>query len=63
VATYTVHLRLIAKLVWDFLFVIELFSLGAFVLSHECAGQTDIGMTAIVHCYNAGNPFRALSLT
>jgi len=32
--TYTVHLRLIEKLVVDFLFVIiELFSLGAFVLS------------------------------
>ena len=33
-ATYDVHLRLIAKLVGDFLLVtIELFSLGAFVLS------------------------------
>jgi len=33
-ATYTVHLRLIGKLVGDFLLVIiELFSLGAFVLS------------------------------
>ena len=32
-ATYTVHLRLIGKLVGDFLLVIiELFSLGAFVL-------------------------------
>ena len=34
-ATYDVHLRLIGKLVGDFLLVIiELFSLGAFVLSH-----------------------------
>ena len=33
-ATYDVHLRLIGKLVVDFLLVIiELFSLGAFVLS------------------------------
>ena len=33
-ATYAVHLRLIGKLVGDFLLVIiELFSLGAFVLS------------------------------
>ena len=33
-ATYAVHLRLIGKLVGDFLIVIiELFSLGAFVLS------------------------------
>ena len=33
-ATYDVHLRLIGKLVGDFLLVIiELFSLGAFVLS------------------------------
>ena len=32
-ATYAVHLRLIGKLVGDFLLVIiELFSLGAFVL-------------------------------
>ena len=33
-ATYAVHLRLIGKLIGDFLLVIiELFSLGAFVLS------------------------------
>ena len=44
-ATYAVHLRLIGKLVGDFLLVIiELFSLGAFVLSqftHLTDGQTD----------------------
>ena len=35
-ATYAVHLRLIGKLVGDFLLVIiELFSLGAFVLSQS----------------------------
>ena len=43
--TYTVHLRPIRKLVGDFLLVaIELFSLGAFVLSHFTHltdGQTD----------------------
>ena len=39
--TYDVHLRLIGKLVGDFLLVmIELFSLGAFVLS-QCARLTD----------------------
>ena len=40
-ATYAVHLRLIGKLVGDFLLVIiELFSLGAFVLS-QCTRLTD----------------------
>jgi len=51
-ATYTVHLRLIGKLVVDFLFVIiELFFARCFrfVTIHECDGQTDIGMTATVH--------------
>ena len=41
---YTVHLRLIGKLIGDFLLVmIELFSLGAFVLSQSTRltdGQT-----------------------
>ena len=32
-ATYAVHRRFVGKLVGDFLLVIELFSLGAFVLS------------------------------
>ena len=44
-ATYNVHLRLIGKLVGDFLLVIiELFSLGAFVLSQYTRltdGRTD----------------------
>ena len=44
-ATYAVHLRLIGKLVGDFLLVIiELFSLGAFILSQFTRvmdGQTD----------------------
>ena len=48
-AMYDVHLRLIGKLVGDFLLVIiELFSLGAFVLSQytrltdgQMDGQTD----------------------
>jgi len=40
-ATYAVRLRLIGKLVGDFLLVIiELFSLGAFVLS-QCTRLTD----------------------
>ena len=40
-ATYDVHLRLVGKLVGDFLLVIiELFSLGAFVLS-QCTRLTD----------------------
>ena len=58
-ATYAVHLRLIGKLVGDFLLVIiELFSLGAFVLSQftrltdrQRDGQTDRqtdGQTLIV---------------
>ena len=58
-ATYDVHLRLIGKLVGDFLLVIiELFSLGAFVLSQytrlsegqtdgQADGQTDRISTAI----------------
>ena len=58
-ATYAVHLRLIGKLVGDFLLVIiELFSLGAFVLSQftrltdgqtdrQTDGQTLIGKTAL----------------
>ena len=45
-ATYYVHLRLIGKLVGDFLLVIiELFSLGAFVLS-QCTRLSD-GQTAL----------------
>ena len=44
-ATYTVHLRLIGKLIVDFLLVTtELFLLGAFILSqstHVTDGQTD----------------------
>ena len=56
---YAVHLRLIGKLVGDFLLVIiELFSLGAFVLSQftrlpdgqtdgRTDGQTLIGKTAL----------------
>jgi len=44
-ATYTVNLRFIGKLIGDFLLVtIELFSLGAFVLSQFTRltdGQTD----------------------
>ena len=43
-ATYDVHLRLIGKLVGDSLFIIELFSLGAFDLSQYTRladGQTD----------------------
>ena len=55
-ATYDVHLRLFGKLVGDFLLVIiELFSLGAFVLSQftrltdsrRTDGQTLIGKTAL----------------
>ena len=53
-ATYAVHLRLIGKLVVDFLLVIvELFSLGAFVLSQFTRltdGQTLIGKTAFIQC-------------
>ena len=44
-ATYAVHLRLVGKLVGDFLLVIiELFPLGSFVLSqftHLTDGRTD----------------------
>ena len=50
-ATYDVHLRLIGKLVGDFLLVIiELLSLGAFVLSQYTRltdGQTDRISTAL----------------
>ena len=53
-ATYDVHLWLIGKLIGDFLLVIiELFSLGAFVLSQytrltrQTDGQTDRISTAI----------------
>ena len=53
--SYDVHLRLIGKLVGHFLLVIiELFSLGAFVLSQftrlierQTDGQTLIGKTAL----------------
>ena len=46
---YAVHLRLIGKLVCDFLLVIiELFSLGAFVLS-QYTRLTD-GQTSIERC-------------
>jgi len=53
-ATYDVHLRLIGKLVGDFLLVIiELFSLGAFVLSqYTFDGQTD-GQTESRQEYHA----------
>ena len=48
-ATYAVHLRLIGNLVGDFLLVIiELFSLGAFVLSHY-THLTD-GQPTIARC-------------
>ena len=41
-ATYAVHLRLIGKLLVDLLVIIELFSLGAFVLSiHAFDGRKD----------------------
>ena len=61
-ATYAVHLRLIGKLVGDFLLVIiELFLLGAFVLSQfthltdrQTDGQTLIGKTAL-HTMQHGN--------
>ena len=55
-ATYDVHLRLIGKLVGDFLLVrIELFSLGAFVLSQYTRltdGRTD-GQTESRQQYRA----------
>jgi len=58
-ATYDVHLRLIGKLVGDFLLVIiELLSLGAFVLSQytrltdgRMDGRTDRILTAIPWVY------------
>ena len=58
-ATYDVHLRLIGKVVGDFLLVIiELFSLGAFVLSQytrladgRTDGHTDRISTAIPCIY------------
>ena len=54
-ATYDVHLRLIGKLIGDFLLVIiELFLLGAFVLSQYTRltdGQTDRISTAIPCVY------------
>jgi len=44
-ATYAVHVRLIGKLVGNFLLVIiELFSLGAFVLS-QCARLREDGLS------------------
>ena len=57
-ATYAVHLRLIGKVVVDFLLVIiELFSLGAFVLSqftHVTDRRTDvITITKTTLAYNA----------
>jgi len=62
VATYAVHLRLIGKLMGDFLLVIiELFSLGTFVLSQftrltdrqtdrKTDGQTLIGRPPCIQC-------------
>ena len=58
-ATYDVHLRLIGKLVGDFLLVIiELFSLGAFVLSQytrltdgRTDGQTDVDGNTVRICF------------
>ena len=69
-ATYDVHLRLIGKLVGDFLLVIiELFSLGAFVLSQytrltdgQTDGQTDRISTAIP-CVYASQPFHGSQCT
>ena len=64
-ATYAVRLRLIGKLVFDFLLVImELFSLGAFVLSQftnvtdrqtegQTEGQTDGLLVAITRLHAA----------
>ena len=58
-ATYDVHLRLIGKLVSDFLLVIiELFSLGAFLLSQYTRltdGETDTVSTAIPCVYASHN--------
>ena len=54
-ATYDVHLRLIGKLVGDFLLVIiELFPLGAFVLSQYTRltdGQTDVDSNTVRICF------------
>ena len=58
-ATYDVHLRLIGKLVGDFLSVIiELFSLGAFVLSQytrltgrRTDRQTDVDSNTVRICF------------
>jgi len=58
-ATYDVHLRLIGKLVSDFLLVIiELFSLGAFVLSQytrltdgQTDRQTDVDRNTVRICF------------
>ena len=65
-ATYDVHLRLIGKLVGNFLLVIiELFSLGAFVLSQftrltdrRTDGQTLIGKTALHTMQRGKNAIR-----
>ena len=75
-ATYAVHLRLIGKLVGDFLLVIiELFSLGAFVLpqftrltdrktdrrtDRQTDGQTLIGKTAM-HTMQRGKNLKCSS--
>jgi len=63
-ATYTVHLKLIGKLVVDFLLVIiELFLLGAFILS-QCTcltdGQTDRQMlTGTPHLHSCSTVTRS----
>ena len=52
--TYAVHLRLVGKLVGDFLLVIiELFSLGAFVLSQFTRVADVITITKTTLAYNA----------
>jgi len=59
-ATYAVHLRFIGKLIVDFLLVIiELLSLGAFVLSQfmhltdvQMDNQTDGSLMAIQHLHS-----------
>ena len=61
-ATYDVHLRLIGKLVGDLLVIIELFSLGAFVLSQftrltdrqtdeQTDRQTDVDSNTVRICF------------
>ena len=58
-ATYDVHLRLIGKLMGDFLLVItELFLLGAFVLSQftrltdrQTDGRTDVDDNSVRNCF------------